>query len=102
MLYNLAMSDSLRSYRRRLSQAKIREIRPPVKVGFDGKVIPPHTNAPVKYWRVNVGKRISGKSKERLMFRTEREAKEWIRLNSSLRHPHPRVPFTLAVARLTI
>lgn len=74
------MSDKPRKERRKLFPTNRREIGPPVKVGFDGKVIPSHARAPVKYWKVNVGASLTGKRKERHFFPTEREANEWRRI----------------------
>jgi len=55
------------------------KLRPPVKIGFDGRVIPSASKDRVKYWRVTVSatKTEDGK-KLRRFFETEKEAKSWI------------------------
>lgn len=50
----------------------------PVKLDKTGKVIPRLSSAKVHQWRVTIGRKITGGSKQRHFFKTEHDAKEWI------------------------
>ena len=52
------------------------QIPPPVKIGFDNKVIPTASKDRVKYWRVTVGAKQTAEGKKiRRFFDTEKAAK---------------------------
>ena len=69
--------------RRRALRAKPYKIQPPVKQGFDGKVIPSNSKDRVKYWLVTLSARATGARKQRFFFDTEREALDWVRLKQA-------------------
>jgi len=50
----------------------------PIKVDGNKRVILSGSNVKPRYWRVNVGKKITGTRKQRKFFDTEREANEFI------------------------
>ena len=79
VFYNLGMNDyNPLKLRRRASRAKPYKIHPPVKQGFDGKVIPSNSKDRVKYWRVTLSARATGTGRQRFFFDTEREALDWV------------------------
>jgi integrase len=50
-----------------------------VKVDVNKRVIPNGSHTKPRYWRVNLGKKLTGTAKQRKFFETEREANEFIR-----------------------
>jgi integrase len=49
-----------------------------VKVDANKRVIPKGSHTKPRYWRVNLGKKLTGTTKQRKFFETEREANEFI------------------------
>ena len=58
--------------------AKTKTVIKPIKVDANKRVITKGSSVKPRYWRVNVGKKVTGTTKQRRFFETEQAAKEFI------------------------